>query len=182
MTGDVPEAAFSCSEVTMAITRMNHAVLYVRDARGSAQWYQDVLDFKVLATHPEGKWTFLNAPGSDNDHDLALFSIGEAAAESTAGTETVGLYHLAWEVPTINDLARLRRRLAEAGALVGESNHETHLSLYAKDSDGLEFELVWFVPADRLPADANFTAVHPLDLDAELVRYGEAAPPAPATG
>ena len=166
----------------MAITRMNHAVLYVRDAERSARFYQDLLDFKLLAAHPEGKWAFLNAPGSDNDHDIALFSVGDGAADSTAGTETVGLYHLAWEVPTIGDLARLRQRLAEAGALVGESNHETHLSLYAKDHDGLEFELVWFVPGDRLAPDADFTAVHPLDLDAELARYGEGVPAAPATG
>jgi hypothetical protein len=56
------------------------------------------------------------------------------------------------------------------GALVGEANHETHLSLYAKDPDGLEFELTWFVPADRLPPGADRTASHPLDLDLEVAR------------
>jgi catechol-2,3-dioxygenase len=156
----------------VAIAGMNHAVLYVRDARRAAGFYQSVLDFKVLSMDPDGKFAFLNAPGSDNDHDLALFSIGDAAGPSTAGTEQVGLYHLAWEVPALEDLARLRRRLEEAGALVGESNHETHLSLYAKDADGLEFELVWFVPAERLDPDADFTASRPLDFDAELERYG----------
>jgi hypothetical protein len=47
------------------------------------------------------------------------------------------------------------------GALVGEANHETHLSLYARDPDGLEFELTSFVPADKLPAGADRTASHP---------------------
>jgi catechol-2,3-dioxygenase len=156
----------------MAITGMNHAVLYVRDARRTARFYESVLDFEVLSMDPDGKFAFLNAPGSTNDHDIAFFSIGDAAAPSTAGTETVGLYHLAWEVPTLRDLAKLRRRLVEADALVGESDHETHLSLYAKDGDGLEFELVWFVPADRLDPAADFTASRPLDLDAEIERYG----------
>jgi catechol-2,3-dioxygenase len=156
----------------MSISGMNHAVLYVRDARRTARFYESVLDFRVLAKDPDGKFVFMNAPGSTNDHDIAFFSVGDAAADSTAGTETVGLYHLAWEVPTLGDLARLRRRLVEAGALVGESNHETHLSLYAKDVDGLEFELVWFVPADRLGLQADFSASHPLDLDAEVERYG----------
>lgn len=156
----------------MAITRMNHAVLYVRHAERTARFYESVLDFKVLAMDPDGKFAFLNAPASNNDHDIAFFSIGDAAAPSTAGTETVGLYHLAWEVPKLGDLARLRQRLTEAGALVGESNHETHLSLYAKDPDGLEFELTWFVPPHQLDPHANFTASHPLDLDAEIERYG----------
>jgi catechol-2,3-dioxygenase len=151
---------------------MNHAVLYVRSAERTARFYESVLDFKVLSMDPEGKYAFLNAPASQNDHDIAFFSVGEAAGPSAAGAETVGLYHLAWEVPALGDLVRLRRRLVEAGALVGESNHETHLSLYAKDPDGLEFELTWFVPADRVDPGANLTASHPLDLDAELERYG----------
>jgi catechol-2,3-dioxygenase len=87
------------------------------------------------------------------------------------------LYHLAWEVSALEDLVRLRQRLVEAGALVGESNHETHLSLYAKDPDGLEFELTWFVPADRVDPGANLTASHPLDLAAEVERYGAGAAP-----
>ncbi|MDQ3945502.1 MAG: VOC family protein [Actinomycetota bacterium] len=155
----------------MPITRMNHAVLYVRNAERTARFYERVLDFKVLSMDPDGKYAFLNAPASHNDHDIAFFSIGDTAGPSTAGAETVGLYHLAWEVPALEDLVRLRQRLVEAGALVGESNHETHLSLYAKDPDGLEFELSWFVPADRVDPGANLTASHPLDLDAELERY-----------
>jgi catechol-2,3-dioxygenase len=157
----------------VATTSLNHAVLYVRNATRTVRFYEDVLDFVVLKADPEGKWAFMNAPGSHNDHDIAFFSIGDQAAPPTAGGETVGLYHLAWEVATIEDLVRLRQRLVEAGALVGEANHETHLSLYAKDLDGLEFELTWFVPADKLPAGgADLTASHPLDLDAEVARLG----------
>ena len=36
---------------------------------------------------------------------------------------TVGLYHLAWEVPTLDELDEARDRLAAAGALVGCSDH-----------------------------------------------------------
>jgi catechol-2,3-dioxygenase len=145
-------------------------VLYVRNATRTVRFYEDVLDFVVLKADPEGKWAFMNAPGSHNDHDIAFFSIGDRAGPPTAGSQTVGLYHLAWEVATIEDLVRLRQRLVKAGALVGEANHETHLSLYAKDPDGLEFELTWFMPADRLPVGADRTASHPLDLDVEVAR------------
>ena len=43
--------------------------------------------------------------GSPNDHDLGLFSIG-ADARKPAGP-TVGLYHLAWQVHTIDELVEV---------------------------------------------------------------------------
>ena len=72
----------------MAINRLNHAVLYVRDAERSAAFYTDVLGFRVKVALPGA--TFLQAPGSANDHDLGLFAIGDAAGASTAGRTTVG--------------------------------------------------------------------------------------------
>ncbi|HEV2927776.1 MAG TPA: VOC family protein, partial [Propionibacteriaceae bacterium] len=56
----------------MAITGLNHAVLYVRDATRTVRFYEDVLDFVVLEADPGGKWAFMNAPGSHNDHDIAF--------------------------------------------------------------------------------------------------------------
>ena len=153
----------------MAVNRLNHAVLYVRDAARSAAFYCDLLGFRPVMSMPGG--AFLQAEGSTNDHDLALFSIGDAAGASAAGRSTVGLYHLAWEVDTLGDLERLSRRLGEAGALVGASDHGTTKSLYARDPDGIEFEIVWIIPAGLLtPADQPTT--RPLHLAAEIARFG----------
>lgn len=153
----------------MPIRGLNHAVLYVRDAQRSAAFYCDVLGFHEIISMPGA--VFLRAPDSDNDHDLGLFAIGDAAGPSPAGRATVGLYHLAWEVPTLAELREHRRRLAEAGALVGESDHGTTKALYAKDPDGLEFELSWLVPLNLI-GDAPGMTTRPLDLDADIARYG----------
>jgi catechol-2,3-dioxygenase len=153
----------------MAIRGLNHAVLYVRDARRSAGFYREVLGFREKASLPNA--VFLQAPDSDNDHDLALFGIGDQAGASPAGRETVGLYHLAWEVPTLGDLRDHRDRLAAAGSLVGASDHGTTKALYAKDPDGLEFEISWLVPHELIDATAGLTA-QPLDVDKEIDRYG----------
>ena len=160
----------------MPVQRLNHAVLYVRDVARSVAFYREVLGFRTVAGIP-GRAAFLQAEGSSNDHDLGLFAIGSGAGASEAGRRTVGLYHLAWEVATIDDLARLRQRLVEAGALVGEADHETHLSLYAKDPDGLEFEVVWLVPADLITDDmraatATVTRPGPLDLEGAIAQFG----------
>jgi catechol-2,3-dioxygenase len=153
----------------MPIRGLNHAVLYVRDAHRSAAFYRDVLGFREIVTMPNA--VFMRAPDSDNDHDLGLFGVGDAAGPSPAGRATVGLYHLAWEVPTLADLREHRQRLLDAGALVGESDHGTTKALYAKDPDGLEFEVSWLVPLDLIGEDPGM-GVRPLDLAAEIARYG----------
>lgn len=161
----------------MPITRLNHAVLYVRDVERSVAFYRDVLGFRALNVLPEGfrGAAFLQAPGSTNDHDLGLFEIGADAAASPAGRGgSVGLYHLAWEVDTLAELERLAKALAEAGALGGSSDHGTTKSLYGQDPDGIEFEIAWIVPADQLDPTAleNRKKIGRLDLAAELARYG----------
>ena len=160
----------------MPITRLNHAVLYVRDIERSVAFYTDVLGFRLLDALPDGfrGAAFLQAPGSTNDHDIGLFEIGSEAADSPAGRGAVGLYHLAWEVDTLAELERLAARLSEAGALGGASDHGTTKSLYAKDPDGLEFEVAWIVPADRIDDSAieGRKRIGRLDLARELARYG----------
>ena len=159
----------------MAITRLNHAVLYVRDVAVTKEFYENVLGFETLIWMP-GQAAFFRADGSTNDHDLGTFQIGSGAGPTTAGRSSVGLYHLAWEVDTLAELARLRDVLTERGALVGATDHITTKALYAHDPDGLEFELSWLVPADRiddeLRAEAKAVMGRPLDLPAEIERYG----------
>jgi catechol-2,3-dioxygenase len=155
----------------MAITGMNHAVLYVRDARRNAAFYRDVLGFTTVIEEAGGAFVFLRAPASNNHHDIAFFSIGDHAGASTAGHQTVGMYHIAWEVPTLDDLEAMRDRLAEAGALVGASDHGANKSLYAKDPDGLEFEVMWLVPPELWGAEEHEAIVRPLDLAADKRRY-----------
>src|SRR5205085_2996810 len=107
-----PMSSVSCEEgPAVPITRLNHAVLYVRDAEVSARFYADALGFRRVASMPGA--VFLQAPASTNDHDLGLFSIGSGAGASEAGRQTVGLYHLAWEVDTLDELERIAGVLSE---------------------------------------------------------------------
>ena len=159
----------------MPVTRLNHAVLYVRDIARTREFYETVLGFETLIWMP-GQGAFFQAPGSTNDHDLGAFQIGSGAGPTTAGRTSVGLYHLAWEVDTLDELVRIRELLVAEGALVGASDHITTKALYAQDPDGLEFEVSWLVPADRIDDDLRAQArdprPRPLDLAAEIARYG----------
>ncbi|HET9142795.1 VOC family protein [Actinophytocola sp.] len=163
----------------MGIRRLNHAVLYVRDVERSVSFYRDLLGFRVV--HQGPAMAFLRAADSDNDHDLGLFGVGTAGNGPVGdGTDTprdgrpsVGLYHLAWSVRTLTELAGFARAMADAGALVGSSDHTVSKSLYGKDPDGIEFEVSWFVPRDRVtPEMEESLALRPLDIDAEIGRWG----------
>ena len=157
----------------MPVRRLNHAVLFVRDVAASTAFYADMLGFAPI----EGMAgltgaAFLRAPSSTNDHDLGLFEIGTGRAPDQP--EHPGLYHLAWEVGTLADLADTREKLVQAGALVGESDHRVSKSLYAKDPSGIEFEVMWRVPAQDWAAElADGEMIAPLDLDAAIARWGQ---------
>ena len=154
----------------MSITGMNHAVLYVRDSTRHRAFYEEVLDFVTVIETP-GQFAFMRAPRSNNHHDIAFFTIGAGAGPSAAGSETVGMYHLAWEVATLGDLFEMQQRLEAAGVIKGSSDHGPNKSLYCMDPDGLEFEVMWLVPADRWGDEEHEAIVRPLDLAAEAKRF-----------
>jgi catechol-2,3-dioxygenase len=153
----------------MAVRRLNHAVLYINGLDRTVDFYRTTLGFEVRYEIP-GRAAFLRAPGSVNDHDLGLFEIGTGSA---ADQPRVGLYHLAWEVGTLGELAEARQKLLDAGALAGESDHRVSKSLYAKDPSGIEFEVMWRVPAADWAAEmAKGGMTVPLDWEATLARWG----------
>ena len=159
----------------MPVRRLNHAVLFVRDVSRSVAFYRDVLGFAPIEGMAElAGAAFLRAPSSTNDHDLGLFEVGTQAGPSGAGRSTVGLYHLAWEVETLADLVDVQQRLLDRGALAGATDHSTTKALYGKDPDGIEFEVSWLVPADRLTPEilAGRDKLLPLDLPREIERFG----------
>jgi catechol-2,3-dioxygenase len=150
------------------VQRLNHAVLYVRDAKRAAQFYREAFGFEIVVEMPGA--AFLRAAGSDNHHDLGLFSVGNDAQGPVRGG--VGLYHLAWQVPSIRDIAGARDTLVALGAYVGESDHGATKSVYGKDPDGNEFEVMWIVPREEWGDDEHDASIAPLDLDREIARYG----------
>ena len=128
---------------------LRQTVLDTTDARGLAEFYRELLG---LAYRPGGR------------------SVGADAPRAPRGS--TGLYHLAWEVPSIEDLADASRVLAQAGALGGASDHGVSKSLYGSDPDGNEFEIMWRVPRDAWGEHEEHGSILPLDMDAEVKRWG----------
>jgi catechol-2,3-dioxygenase len=154
------------------IKRLNHAVLYVSDLDRSVAFYEQAFGFEQIA-RLGGQMAFLRAAGSENHHDLGLMAVGAGAPKPPRGA--TGLYHLAWELGTIEELAEMAARLADMNALGGMSDHGATKSLYGVDPDGIEFEVMWMVPREQWGEFERDAVTRPLDLQREIARFGRGA-------
>ena len=149
--------------------RLNHAVLFVADLERAERFYTEVIGMVVAAREPRANAAFLRLPRSGNHHDLGLFGVGASAPPKRPGG--IGLYHLAWQVDTVDELVEARYVLANAGALGGESSHGATKSLYGADPDGNEFEIMWMLPRAAWGEYESAAPIDRLDLQAELARW-----------
>ena len=150
--------------------KLNHAVLKVKDLDRSVAFYGDVFGFREVA-RAGTKMAFMRAPGSENHHDLGFLALGPRATEPP--DTAVGLFHLAWQVPAIEDLAAAREKLIAIGAVSGESDHGATKSVYGVDPDGHEFEVMWMVPREQWGAYESQAPKRALDIEHELERFGK---------
>ena len=148
------------------VRRLNHAVLFVSNLDRSVDFYQQLFGFEVVAK--QRPMAFLRAQGSDNHHDLGLLALGARASRPPSGS--TGLYHLAWELGGIQELAAARDILRSAGAYVGESNHGATKSVYGVDPDGNEFELMVLLPREHWGPYEHEAPVMPLGIVAPVLR------------
>ena len=154
--------------MTVNAVRLNHAVLFVTDLERSITFYGQAFDMTVMAREPRANAAFLRLPRSGNHHDLGLFGVGAQPARPRG---SLGLYHLAWQVDTIEELEEARLTLANLDAYTGESSHGATKSVYGQDPDGNEFEVMWMLPKSEWGAYETAAPVERLDLPGEVRRW-----------
>jgi catechol-2,3-dioxygenase len=153
--------------MSATIKRLNHAVLYVRDLDRSVGFYREAFGFEEIGREG-GRMAFLRARGTNHP----TWGCSRWASAPSPPPGATGLYHLAWEVGRIEELAEMETRLANMGALGGRSDHGATKSLYAKDPDGNEFEVMWMVPREEWGEYENRGVVMPLNMEREVARFG----------
>ena len=102
------------------IKRLTHLVIRVRDVERSERFYTEVMGFHVTAKYPG--MVFYATEDEPTTHDLATQEIGMDAPGPQQNR--VGLYHMAWQVETLEDLRDFHRRLKEHEVpIVGYGEH-----------------------------------------------------------
>lgn len=130
------------ADVPFKIGKMGHAVLMVRDIDVSVRFYTQVLGFKVSDVYPdsmvEGRMVFMRF--NDDHHGLGL--VGQAREVS----EHRELHHIAFEVPTIDEVFRARDFLVKNGVQIdfeGRRRAGSQVSVEFRDPDGHCLEIFW---------------------------------------
>jgi catechol-2,3-dioxygenase len=151
--------------MTVSPVRLNHAVLFVAELDRAVQFYLGVFGMELVSHEAPMNATFLRLPRSGNHHDLGLFGVPGAIPQPR---RSVGLYHLAWQLDTIDELVEFRAALLAAGAYTGESSHGATKSVYGTDPDGNQFEVMWMLPRAQWGQYGNTAVVERLDLTTEF--------------
>lgn len=154
--------------MTVNPVRLNHAVLFVADLERSITFYQQTFDMSIVAREPAAEAAFLRLRRSGNHHDLGLFGVG---AQPPRRRGSIGLYHLAWQVDTVEELQEARSTLTTLDAYTGESSHGATKSVYGRDPDGNEFEVMWMLPKASWGDFENAAPIEHLDLPGEIHRW-----------
>ena len=155
--------------------RLGPVRLAVTDLDRAVDFYTRVIGLTVAArgreATPDGAHgvvydvAHLSAGGED-----VVVLQAEPGARPAGGKQArhAGLYHVALNYPTRLELARVLRRIAQAGTRIGASDHATHEAIYLSDPDGNGLELAWDTPRERWPETLEeYMRVgrNPLDFD-----------------
>ena len=95
----------------------------VREVDRAARFYTEVLGMELIAREEGLNGAFLRLARSGNHHDLGLFGIPGATPRPP---RSLGLYHLAWQLDTVDELVEFRERddLVEFSANLRASHAE----------------------------------------------------------
>ncbi len=151
-----------------AATRLGPVRLRVADLARSLPFYEGVLGFRLLER--SGGTATLGTSGSSEP--LVVLE-GRPGARPVPRRGRLGLFHVAFLLPTRADLARFVRHLAETGERAGMSDHLVSEAVYLSDPDGLGIEVYADRPREtwRLDGDQIAMTTEPLDV-ADLLRAG----------
>lgn len=116
--------------------QLAHAHLYVRTLDRSIDFFSRVLGLDVTERIGDAM-AFLSS--SAQHHTLALQALGESARPPAEGS--VGLYHLAFELPSTAALEDALGRLDELGTRWQAVDHGISWAVYFDDPDGNGLEL-----------------------------------------
>ena len=133
------------------IGKLGHVVLNVRDVARSAQFYTEILGFRISDAYPEemvpGGMAFLHC--NPDHHGIALVG---GRAESAGGD----LNHIAFEVGTLDEVVRAFEHLRRNGVPIdfaGRRRAGCQIAVEFRDPDGHRLEIYWGI--DQIGSDGR---------------------------
>jgi catechol 2,3-dioxygenase len=123
------------------ITKLGHVVLMVRDLERSAEFYTQVLGFRISDVYPAtmvpGGMVFMRC--NADHHGVALVGTDRTL-------ENLELHHLAFEVGTLDEVVRARDHLKAHGVPLdfeGRRRAGCQVAVEFRDPDNHRLEIYW---------------------------------------
>jgi catechol 2,3-dioxygenase-like lactoylglutathione lyase family enzyme len=149
----------------------HHVALATKDPAATHHFYTEVMGFElvkvVAAPTPGGSgWSkhfFFDTGRTGDGGMIAFWDLRDATLGREWRTDLsrslglpVWVNHLAWDAPTLDDLAAHRERWREHGITVTEVDHGFCTSIYATDPNGIMVEFCCttraFTPEEKVEA------------------------------
>lgn len=137
--------------------KIGHIALYVSDIKRSTDFYRDVLGFQISDIYDDdmmpGGAVFLRC--NPDHHGVALFKATETNLPGA------GLHHLAFEVPTLDDVVRARAHLRQHNVPIdfdGRRRAGVQLAVEFRDPDNHRLEIYWGI--DQIARDEKARPGH----------------------
>jgi catechol 2,3-dioxygenase-like lactoylglutathione lyase family enzyme len=124
------------------IGKIGHVVINVRDVAKSAEFYTQILGFRISDVYPDemvpGGMVFMRC--NTDHHGIALVGSAEGAADN------VELNHIAFEVPSLDDVIRARDHLQRHQVRIdfaGRRRAGCQIAVEFRDPDNHRLEIYW---------------------------------------
>jgi len=156
--------------------RIGHVHLRTADIDRVRAFYVDLLGFDVVyeARDVPGRGTngdvlFVSAGGYHHHLGFNTWLSRDGGPQERGRT---GLHHIALNFSSQPELARVVKRLLDAGVEPYQAlDHGTHLAVYVTDPDGNDVELAWDrAPQQWPPYDSSEFIDAPMDVDALIAQ------------
>ena len=122
--------------------KIGHVALYVADIARSVRFYTDVLGFEISDEYQDdmmpGGAAFLRC--NRDHHGIALFKASETNPSGA------GLHHMAFEVPTLDDVVKARAHLRQHNVEIdfdGRRRAGVQIAVEFRDPDNHRLEIYW---------------------------------------
>jgi len=137
--------------------KIGHVALYVSDIERSLRFYQDILGLQVSDIYQDdmmpGGAVFLRC--NADHHGIALFKATDANPACS------GLHHMAFEVPTLDDVFRARSHLQANNVPIdfdGRRRAGVQIAVEFRDPDNHRLEIYWGI--DQIAPGAQARPPH----------------------
>ena len=137
--------------MAIALERIGHCALRVKDVERSKTFYTEVLGFQLMEEDPEHGGVFMSLHNDGHTIDVFLVDSPVGSTGESDGRDGLGLIHIAFKVTSYEGLKDAYDTLVAHGVeVLRMMDHVSQRSIYFTDPHGNGLEIYYEYPNARV--------------------------------